>query len=139
MQSSVNNFNNGPKPILDTEHRTHLLRILNEFSIDQLASFLLDHHPNSLESARLQYLSRNQLLHQALIFVDTHYTKELEQALCAINQSRPALDPHHANQQTSFNQPRLSSYDQQTWAFTPQTYYRLVAPSLMTPSTRSSK
>ena len=142
MQSSVNHFNNGQKTVMDTERRAHIFRILNDFSIDQLASFLLNYQQNVPEPARLRYLPRNQLLHQALTFMDTHYTKELEQALYAIAQKRPALDPHHTNQQTpstSLNAPQLSSYDQQTLAFAPQTNYRFASPSSMMPPTRSSK
>ena len=133
------------KSLLTQELRARFFRIMNEFDQQQLLSFLLDHQHDPPELAALQSLPRNQLLHQALALIDTHYTEELEQALCSITPKRSASDLHRDNQplpytaSTSFGEQTFSAYEQQTWPFNPRASYPFSSRPAMLPPTRSSK
>ena len=114
---------------LSQEHRARLYLIISELSDEQLRLFLTN-HLQTISNTRLpnqfQHYSRTQLIQQAYILIDSHYSVDLEHTLYAMRSKRFSYDypmVTQQQQQPQVYQPQQNyntSFNQQTYYYNPQ-------------------
>lgn len=112
---------------LSQEHRARLYLVISELNDDQLRLFLSNHFQtisNAILPNQFQHYSRTQLIQQAYILIDSHYSVDLEQTLYSMRQKRFTHDYPQITQQQSqayrSQQNYNPSFNQQAYYYNPQ-------------------
>ena len=119
---------------LSQEHRARLYLVISELTDDQLRLFLTNHLQtisNAILPNQFQHYSRTQLIQQAYILIDSHYSVDLEQTLYSMRQKRFSHDYPlitQQQQQQQQQQPQVyrsqqnynTSFNQQAYYYNPQ-------------------